>query len=198
MKERLIELGHGIFELRRALAACEAEFDALSGAAPSEDPGDEEPVDAVLLEDEPEPEPEYAPWPTRLLELLAANAEVYVCVDARHPDVVVPAHHKTDPRLVLRFGYAIGIPDLAVDASGVVGTLSFGGVGHRCYLPWTAIGGFWTEDDATVLGAAVVPATERRLVSVPMPEGAHTPTWVSPTDAPALYVVPDPDDDGAA
>jgi stringent starvation protein B len=73
-------------------------------------------------------------------ELLESGA-VLVHVDARVEGVDVPDRFRGDPKLVLRFGYNLSpaVPDLAVDDEQMSGTLTFGGVPHRCVLPWYAV-----------------------------------------------------------
>ncbi len=84
-----------------------------------------------------------APPPDKrtVIEDLLGRGPVLIHFDARRDDVQVPARFKTEPKLVLRFGFALtpAIPDLTVDARGLSGTLTFGGVPFHCVLPWTAI-----------------------------------------------------------
>jgi stringent starvation protein B len=74
---------------------------------------------------------------------------VLVHVDARRPEVVVPARFRPDPSLVLRFGYSLSPPihDLTVDDDAIAGTLTFAGQPYRCVLPWTAVYAAMVEDE---------------------------------------------------
>ena len=61
----------------------------------------------------------------------------------------VPERLRADPKLVLRFGYQLTptILDLDIGAEALSGTLSFGGVPHRCVLPWGAVYAVVSEGD---------------------------------------------------
>jgi stringent starvation protein B len=75
------------------------------------------------------------------LEKLMRDGPVLVHLDPRRVGVDVPAQHRGEPRLVLRFGYGLTPPivDLVVEDSLLAGTLTFRGVPHRCVIPWTAV-----------------------------------------------------------
>lgn len=92
---------------------------------------------------EPPPEREESGLPSKrqVVERLLGEGPILVHVDARKDEVSVPDRFRGDARLVLRFGYGLtpAIVDLALDDVGLLGTLSFGGVPHRCVLPWSAI-----------------------------------------------------------
>jgi stringent starvation protein B len=72
---------------------------------------------------------------------LLQGPSVFIHLDPRKPQVVVPAYFKKQPQLVLQVGLnmAIPIPDLKVDDEGVSCTLSFNRRPFWCKLPWTAI-----------------------------------------------------------
>jgi stringent starvation protein B len=76
-----------------------------------------------------------------MLEHLFARGPVLVHVDARRPDVRVPAQFRDDGNLVLRFGYNLvpAIRDLEVSSDGISGTLVFAGQPFYCHVPWTAV-----------------------------------------------------------
>jgi hypothetical protein len=89
--------------------------------------------------------------------MLATNRDVYVHVDARLPEVILPEHLTDRPQVVLAIGHnmATPIPDLVVNSFGVSGTLSFDGVGYHVFVPWVALfaaliptgrGCVWSED----------------------------------------------------
>jgi hypothetical protein len=72
---------------------------------------------------------------------LLQGPSVFIHLDPRKPEVVVPPYFKKQPQLVLQVGLnmAIPIPDLKVDDEGVTCTLSFNRRPFWCRLPWTAI-----------------------------------------------------------
>jgi Stringent starvation protein B len=72
---------------------------------------------------------------------LLQGPSVFIHLDPRKPEVVVPSYFKKQPQLVLQVGLnmAIAIPDLKVDDEGVTCTLSFNRRPFWCRLPWTAI-----------------------------------------------------------
>ena len=72
---------------------------------------------------------------------LLLKGTVFVHLDPRSDDVVVPAWLKRQPQLVLQVGLdmLIPIPDLRVDDSGVYGTLSFNRNPFTCSVPWHAV-----------------------------------------------------------
>jgi hypothetical protein len=72
---------------------------------------------------------------------LLQGPSVFIHLDPRKPEVVVPPYFKKQPQLVLQVGLnmAIPIPDLKVDDEGVSCTLSFNRRPFWCRLPWTAI-----------------------------------------------------------
>lgn len=109
-----------------------AEFEELVGAKPE----DVEPAPDGDDLDVPELPPKRE-FVSHLLE----EGPVLVHIDPRREGVSVPARLVGDPRLVLRFGYGLApaIVDLVVDADGIAGTLTFGGVPHHCILPWAAV-----------------------------------------------------------
>jgi stringent starvation protein B len=91
------------------------------------------------------------------MDKLLHDGPVLVHLDPRRPGVDVPVQHRTEPRLVLRFGYGLTPPivDLTVEELAVSGTLTFGGVPHLCLVPWSAVfaivdeenrGFIWGED----------------------------------------------------
>ena len=65
--------------------------------------------------------------------------------DARQLTVRVPGHLRDRPWLVLNYSYRYRIKDLEITARGVQASLSFGGVPHPCWVPWSAV--FAISDD---------------------------------------------------
>jgi stringent starvation protein B len=117
------------------------EFVDLVGVAPDEiepsPPLDEE-TDVPSLPDKRE-------FVTELLN----EGPVLVHIDARHDDVSVPDRFRSDPKLVLRFGYGLSpaIADMCVDDVGISGTLTFGGIPHHCVIAWQALYAVVAEAD---------------------------------------------------
>lgn len=88
---------------------------------------------------------------------LLEESSMFIHLDPRRPNVVVPKWFTGQPQLVLQVGLnmAIPIPDLRVDDDGITCTLSFNRAPFWCNIPWTAIyalvgedgrGGVWPED----------------------------------------------------
>ena len=65
--------------------------------------------------------------------------------DARQLTVRVPGHLRDRPWLVLNYSYRYRLKDLEINARGVQASLSFGGVPHPCWVPWSAV--FAISDD---------------------------------------------------
>jgi stringent starvation protein B len=80
-------------------------------------------------------------------------------LDARRPGVIVPAHLKSEPYLVLQYGYDLPIPisDLEVDEHGVRATLSFSKHPQRTVVPWSAVYVVTCDDGRCVLYQEDVP-----------------------------------------
>lgn len=89
------------------------------------------------------------PAKREVVDKLLGDGPVLVHIDARCEGVSVPERLRADPKLVLRFGYQLTptILDLDVGADALSGTLSFGGVPHRCVLPWGAVYAVVSEGD---------------------------------------------------
>ena len=88
---------------------------------------------------------------------LLEESSLFIHLDPRRPDVVVPKYFMTQPQLVLQVGLnmSIPIPDLHVDEAGLTCTLSFNRSPFWCSIPWSAVyaligedgrGGVWPED----------------------------------------------------
>ena len=113
---------------------------------------------------------------------LLQGPSLFIHLDPRKTEVVVPTYFKKQPQLVLQVGMnmAISIPDLKVDDEGVSCTLSFNRRPFWCRLPWTAIyalvgedmkGMIWPDEVPTEVAAqregkppqpAVMPAARSR------------------------------------
>jgi Stringent starvation protein B len=88
---------------------------------------------------------------------LLEESSVFIHLDPRRPDVVVPRSFMGQPQLVLQVGLnmAIPIPDLKLDDLYITCTLSFNQRPFWCRIPWTAVyalvgedgrGGVWADD----------------------------------------------------
>jgi Stringent starvation protein B len=105
---------------------------------------------------------------------LLEESSMFIHLDPRRPDVLVPRTFMGQPQLVLQVGLnmAIPIPDLKIDDGGLSCTLSFNRSPFWCRIPWTAIyalvgedgrGGVWPDD--------VPPEIQQQKPSAP-PKGA--------------------------
>jgi stringent starvation protein B len=98
------------------------------------------------------------PPPKREVALaLLEESSMFIHLDPRRPNVLVPKGFLTQHQLVLQVGLnmAIPIPDLTIDEAGISCTLSFNRAPFWCRIPWTAIyalvgedgrGGVWPEE----------------------------------------------------
>jgi len=79
---------------------------------------------------------------------LLEKASVFVHLDPRKDQVVVPPWFKKQPQLVLQVGLnmAVPIPDLNVDDECVSCTLSFNRSPFFCWVPWTSVFALVGED----------------------------------------------------
>jgi hypothetical protein len=93
-------------------------------------------------------------------------------LDARRAGVIVPAHLKSEPYLVLQYGHdlPIPIPDLEVDEHGVRATLSFSKQPHRTVVPWTAVYVVTCDDGRCVLYQEDVPEDVSIIATHPRPD----------------------------
>lgn len=91
-----------------------------------------------------------SPPPKHLVALkLLESSGIFVHLDPRHRDVVVPAQFKTQQELVLQFGLNMRIPikDLEVEEDGISGTLSFSRRPFWCKIPWIAVYAIVSDTD---------------------------------------------------
>jgi len=80
--------------------------------------------------------------------LLCEERSVFVYLDPRPPDVVVPGEFKGQPVLNLQFGLNLPVhTELQVEDDGLVTTLSFHRRPFRCEVPWTAVFAIVGESD---------------------------------------------------
>jgi stringent starvation protein B len=126
------------------------------------------------------------------VEELLEQGPVHIHVDARRDDVIVPPRLRGDPRLILRFGYRLqpAIVDLAVDDTGISGTLMFGGMPFYCKLPWPAVfaalveneqrGAVWPDDIPDVVKEAIPEPTSADAESEDAPSAGGSGPTTSP------------------
>jgi len=107
---------------------------------------------------------------------LLQGPSLFIHLDPRKPEVVVPTYFKKQPQLVLQVGLnmAIPIPDLKVDDEGVSCTLSFNRRPFWCRLPWSAIYALVGEDMKGMIWPDEVPSevAAQREGKQPTPVGA--------------------------
>lgn len=130
----------------------------------------------------------------QLLRLLK-HGSVFVHLDPRREDVIVPHWLANKPQLVLQLGlkFAIPIPDLEVDDDGVRCTLSFNRSPFHCTLPWSAVYALVAEDGQvtvwpTELPQELVPEQAAVRKTPPTPR-SQRPRSVAPP-RPKISVVP--------
>lgn len=114
---------------------------------------------------------------------LLERASVFVHLDPRGEDVVVPPWLKKQPQLVLQIGLnmAVKIPDLEVGDEAVCCTLSFSRRPHYCYVPWHAVYALVGEDGRGMVWPEDIP---------PEVSSQAQPTPTRPTARPTLRPVP--------
>jgi hypothetical protein len=103
--------------------------------------------------------PDRPPKQEAFLALLA-EGWTSLHLDARREGVVVPAHLKGEPHLVLQYGHdlPIPIPDLHVDEYGVSATLSFEWTPRSTVVPWSAVYVVTAADGRGVLYQEDIPS----------------------------------------
>jgi len=104
--------------------------------------------------------PQLPPKQEVALALLQTASSVYVHLDPRPADVLVPTWFKKQPQLVLQIGLnmAVQIPDLDVSDEGISCTLSFNRSPEFCKIPYSAIFGLVGEDGRGMIWPESVPA----------------------------------------
>jgi stringent starvation protein B len=103
--------------------------------------------------------PDRPPKQEAFLALLA-EGWTSLHLDARRDGVIVPAHLKGEPHLVLQYGHdlPIPIPDLQVDEHGVTATLSFKQSPSPTVVPWSAVYVVTATDGRGVLYQEDIPS----------------------------------------
>jgi len=107
---------------------------------------------------------------------LLQGPSLFIHLDPRKPEVIVPPHFKKQAQLVLQVGLnmAVPIPDLHVDDEGVSCTLSFNRSPFWCRLPWTAIYALVGDDKRGMIWPDEVPVEveNAQREKGPEPQGA--------------------------
>ena len=93
---------------------------------------------------------------TALLE----GPSLFIHLDPRKAEVVVPPYFKKQPQLVLQVGLnmPVPIPDLVVDDHGVSCTLSFNRSPYWCRIPWASVYALVGEDGKGMIWPSEVPS----------------------------------------
>lgn len=108
----------------------------------------------------PTDSPQLPPKPEVALALLQTASSVFVHLDPRGDDVMVPSWFKKQPQLVLQIGLNMAVPivDLDVGEDAISCTLSFNRSPEFCKIPWNAIYGLVGEDGRGMIWPDSVPA----------------------------------------
>src|SRR5687767_1080716 len=103
--------------------------------------------------------PGESPSKHEIASALLLKGTVFVHLDPRGDEVVVPKWLKKQPQLVLQVGLdmPMPIPDLRVDSAGVYGTLSFNRTPCTCSVPWEAVFALAGDDGRGMVWPASMP-----------------------------------------
>jgi hypothetical protein len=127
---------------------------------------------------------------------LLRKGSLFIHLDPRTTDVVVPPWLRHQAQLVLQVGLDMPIPidDLRVDDDGIFGTLSFSRSPFSCNIPWESIfalvgdegrGMVWPESMPAEIAAEVAREEERTKQQAtripPLPESARGPVVLKGT-----------------
>jgi hypothetical protein len=116
------------------------------------------------------------PYKRDVANQLLRKGSLFIHLDPRVSDVVVPPWLRHQAQLVLQVGLdmPIPIPDLRVDENGIFGTLSFSRTPFACNVPWSAVfalvgdegrGMVWPESMPAEIVAEVERETQRAKLS---------------------------------
>jgi stringent starvation protein B len=91
---------------------------------------------------------------------LLAGPSLFVHLDPRKADVVVPPYFKKQPQLVLQVGLnmPVPIPDLVLDDDAMTCTLSFNRSPFWCRIPWASVYALVGEDGKGMVWPGDVPS----------------------------------------
>lgn len=112
------------------------------------------------------------PYKRDVANQLLRKGSLFIHLDPRVSDVIVPPWLRHQAQLVLQVGLdmPIPIPDLRVDENGIFGTLSFSRTPFACNVPWSAVfalvgdegrGMVWPESMPAEIVAEVERETQR-------------------------------------
>jgi stringent starvation protein B len=134
------------------------------------------------------PSPPLPPKKEVALALLA-HSSVFIHLDPRVANVVVPVWFKKQPQLVLQIGLNMPVPiqDLHVDDDGLSCTLSFNRSPFHCMVPWAAVYAMVDDEQrAMVWPDDVPPEVQRQVRERPtLVEAAPPPRAIAAVPAPA-------------
>lgn len=84
---------------------------------------------------------DHLPYKRDVANQLLRKGSLFIHLDPRVADVIVPPWLRHQAQLVLQVGLNMPIPinDLRVDENGIFGTLSFSRTPFACNVPWNAI-----------------------------------------------------------
>lgn len=93
------------------------------------------------------------------LALVQTATSVFIHLDPRAADVLVPSWFKSQPELVLQVGLGLVPPivDLDIGAEALSATLSFNRRPEFCRIPWSAIWGLVGDDGRGMIWPESVP-----------------------------------------
>jgi hypothetical protein len=120
------------------------------------------------------------PHKQEVARALLLKGTVFLHLDPRRPNVVVPVWLRGQPQLVLQVGLdmPVPIPDLRLDEEGIYATLSFNRAAFACSVPWEAVFAVVGDDGRGMVWpgsmpkeiAAEVEREARRARIVPSPD----------------------------
>jgi len=122
------------------------------------------------------------PPKNEVLTALLEHSSVYIHLDPRGEEVLVPNWFKKQPQLVLQIGLNLAVPirDLQLTERGVTCTLSFNRSPHLCFLPWPSVFALVAENGRGMVWPDDVPP-EVVVQQSPPPQGPA----LAPGDRPA-------------
>jgi stringent starvation protein B len=113
-----------------------------------------------LGEDEMTTETGNLPAKKDVATALLEGPSVFIHLDPRKADVLVPPYFKKQPQLVLQVGLnmPVPIPDLFLDDDGISCTLSFNRSPFWCRIPWASVYALVGEDSKGMVWPGDVPS----------------------------------------
>jgi hypothetical protein len=131
------------------------------------------------------------PFKQDVAKQLLRKGSLFIHLDPRVSDVVVPPWLRHQAQLVLQVGLDMQIPisDLRVDGNGIFGTLSFSRTPFACNIPWNSIfalvgdegrGMVYPESMPPEIVAEVEREAARSKISGLTPEGEREAHRASP------------------